>query len=153
MPAAPSIVPRERVYGAVAPPLSPSAESAARLAAQRARERQEAEAKAWEAGFKAAELTYGMGVYYDAIKPRPNRMAQICNEVAAKHGYPVDELFSERRSRPVVIARQEAMWRCKRETPFSLPSIGRFMGGRDHTTVMHGIRRHEERMAKEATAK
>ncbi|MDG1341034.1 MAG: helix-turn-helix domain-containing protein, partial [Paracoccaceae bacterium] len=40
--------------------------------------------------------------------------------------------------------RQIAMWLCKQMTSRSLPEIGRRFGGRDHTTVMHGVKRVEE---------
>ena len=36
------------------------------------------------------------------------------------------------------------MWLCKQMTSRSLPEIGRRFGGRDHTTVMHGVKRVEE---------
>jgi chromosomal replication initiator protein len=39
------------------------------------------------------------------------------------------------------------MWLAKRMTTRSLPEIGRRFGGRDHTTVMHGVRRIDELMA------
>jgi chromosomal replication initiator protein len=40
--------------------------------------------------------------------------------------------------------RQVAMWFCKQLTPRSLPEIGRKFGDRDHTTVMHAIRKIDE---------
>jgi chromosomal replication initiator protein len=40
--------------------------------------------------------------------------------------------------------RQTAMWLCKQLTTRSLPDIGRRFGGRDHTTVLHAVRRIEE---------
>jgi len=75
---------------------------------------------------------------------------RIAREVAAKHLVSMMDLLSPRRDREVVRARHEAFWRCKHETTMSLPEIGRRFGGRDHTTVLHGIRKHEERM-REAT--
>jgi chromosomal replication initiation ATPase DnaA len=43
-----------------------------------------------------------------------------------------------------VAARFEAMWRMARETGASLNQIGRQLGGRHHTTVLHGIRAYEK---------
>lgn len=81
--------------------------------------------------------------------PRAERitMREIIKQVAAKHGVTVTDIISERRPKPVVIARHEAMWRCKQETTNSLPAIGRAFGGRDHTTALAAIRKHEWRMA------
>lgn len=72
---------------------------------------------------------------------------QIAIEVGKKHDVTLSELLSPQRGQRVVIARHECFWRCKKETNLSLPQIGRRFGGRDHTTVLHGIRKHEERMA------
>lgn len=62
-----------------------------------------------------------------------------------------DELFSQRRTRNLVLPRQIAMYLAKVMTSRSYPEIGRRFGDRDHTTVLHSVRRMEERMAKDAT--
>jgi chromosomal replication initiator protein len=56
---------------------------------------------------------------------------------------PVD-LISARRARAVARPRQIAMYLAKRLTTRSLPEIGRKFGGRDHSTVIHAVRRIEE---------
>jgi len=53
-------------------------------------------------------------------------------------------MHSARRSRAVARPRQVAMYLAKQLTPRSLPEIGRKFGGRDHTTVMHAVRKVEE---------
>ena len=53
------------------------------------------------------------------------------------------DLISERRARAVARPRQVAMWIAKQITTRSLPDIGRRFGGRDHTTVLHAVRRIE----------
>jgi chromosomal replication initiator protein len=53
------------------------------------------------------------------------------------------DLISERRARAVARPRQVAMWLAKQITTRSLPDIGRRFGGRDHTTVLHAVRRIE----------
>src|SRR3546814_7587708 len=53
-------------------------------------------------------------------------------------------MVSARRAREVARPRQVAMYLAKRLTPRSLPEIGRRFGGRDHTTVMHAVKRIEE---------
>lgn len=70
----------------------------------------------------------------------------ILREVSEKHKVAMVDLLSSRRSQAYVIARQEAMYRMRHETSMTFPQIGRRMGGRDHTTVLYGIRKHAERM-------
>jgi chromosomal replication initiator protein len=53
------------------------------------------------------------------------------------------DLISERRNRSIARPRQAAMWLAKHLTTRSLPDIGRRFGGRDHTTVLHAVRRIE----------
>jgi chromosomal replication initiator protein len=54
------------------------------------------------------------------------------------------DLISERRNRAIARPRQAAMWLAKQLTTRSLPDIGRRFGGRDHTTVLHAVRRIEQ---------
>jgi chromosomal replication initiator protein len=54
------------------------------------------------------------------------------------------DMHSARRAREIARPRQVAMYLCKMLTPRSLPEIGKKFGGRDHTTVIHAIRRIEE---------
>jgi chromosomal replication initiation ATPase DnaA len=88
-----------------------------------------------------------------------NTMAAITAIVAARHGLTVEELREPGRSRYVAYPRQEAMWMMRQvktangEHRFSLPQIGRYLGGRDHTTVLHGVKAHEARaLAKQEAA-
>jgi chromosomal replication initiator protein len=60
------------------------------------------------------------------------------------------DLISERRARAVARPRQVAMWLAKQITTRSLPDIGRRFGGRDHTTVLHAVRRIESLKAEDA---
>ncbi len=66
-------------------------------------------------------------------------------KATAEHfGLKQADLISERRTRSVARPRQAAMWLAKQLTTRSLPDIGRRFGGRDHTTVLHAVRRIEE---------
>lgn len=56
----------------------------------------------------------------------------------------LDDMSSKRRARNVARPRQVAMYLCKKLTKRSLPDIGRRFGGRDHTTVMHAVKRIEQ---------
>lgn len=73
-------------------------------------------------------------------------LKRIVIECAEKHGVTYMAMLGKRRGRPVAWARQEAYWRCYNETGASFPEIGRAIGHRDHTTIITGKRRHEERM-------
>jgi len=76
----------------------------------------------------------------------------ILREVCLSHRIRRNELLSARRDAALVRARHEACWRMKNETSLSYPQIGRLLGGRDHTTILHGVRKHAERMAARASA-
>jgi len=72
-------------------------------------------------------------------------------KAAAEHyGMKQADLISERRNRAIARPRQAAMWLAKHLTTRSLPDIGRRFGGRDHTTVLHAVRRIEELKAGDA---
>lgn len=68
----------------------------------------------------------------------------IQKAVAEHFGLKQADLLSERRTRAVARPRQAAMYLAKQLTTRSLPDIGRRFGGRDHTTVLHAVRRIEE---------
>lgn len=68
---------------------------------------------------------------------------QIQKAVAEHYGLKQTDMISERRARAVARPRQAAMWIAKQITTRSLPDIGRRFGGRDHTTVLHAVRRIE----------
>ena len=53
-------------------------------------------------------------------------------------------MMGPKRARNVARPRQIAMYLSKQLTSRSLPEIGRRFGGRDHTTIMHGVRKIEE---------
>lgn len=75
--------------------------------------------------------------------PTPGRIAMrdVIRIVGEVYGVPVMCLRSSRRSAGIVRPRQEGMWLCRKFTLRSLPDIGRAFGGRDHTTVLHAIRK------------
>ena len=69
---------------------------------------------------------------------------EIIRKVADHYNLRMSDLLSARRSRSVARPRQVAMFLAKSLTSRSLPEIGRKFGGRDHTTVMHAVRKIEE---------
>ncbi|WP_022728429.1 chromosomal replication initiator protein DnaA [Fodinicurvata sediminis] len=69
---------------------------------------------------------------------------EIQKRVAEHYNVRVSDMSSARRARAVARPRQVAMYLAKQMTARSLPEIGRKFGGRDHTTVMHAVRKVEE---------
>ena len=76
--------------------------------------------------------------------PRRQTMAQIVAEVAGRHGLEVSDLRGECRLQEISWARQEAMAIMMAAGKSSV-QVGIFLGGRDHTTVLHGVKAHRIR--------
>ncbi len=74
-------------------------------------------------------------------EPRRIRIEDILRVVSRHYGVSRTDLLSERRHRSVVLPRQVGMYLAKQLTSRSLPEIGRRFGNRDHTTVLHAIRK------------
>ena len=68
------------------------------------------------------------------------RFHKIAEAVAADAQLPLTFLVGSSRSRHIARARWRVWWIARRATSLSLPVIGRLSGGRDHTTIMHGVR-------------
>jgi hypothetical protein len=79
--------------------------------------------------------------YIEGAGPAPVRIQDIQEIVCAAFGVKTNDLTSARRTANLVRPRQVAMYLAKTLTGRSLPEIGRRFGGRDHTTVLHGIRK------------
>lgn len=74
-------------------------------------------------------------------------MEDIENLVAQQYRLRVSDLRGQARPKPIVTARQVAMWLIKKNLPNkSLVEIGRQFGGRDHTTVMNALRRIDDQL-------
>ena len=69
---------------------------------------------------------------------------EIQRKVSEYYHIRMSDIVGPKRLRSYARPRQVAMYLCKKLTSRSLPEIGRRFGGRDHTTVMHGVRRIEE---------
>jgi len=78
-----------------------------------------------------------------AREPRRIRIEDIQRIVSKHYNVTKADLLSARRTRTIVRPRQIAMYLAKMMTPRSLPEIGRRFGGRDHTTVLHAVRKIE----------
>lgn len=78
----------------------------------------------------------------DIISPNVKRNITpqlIINVVAEHFGITYDDIISKRRNSELVIPRQICMYLCRKYTTESLQSIGKYLGKKDHTTVIHGI--------------
>ncbi|MEM7733412.1 MAG: chromosomal replication initiator protein DnaA [Pseudomonadota bacterium] len=69
---------------------------------------------------------------------------EIQRQVSDHYNIRLADMIGPKRVRSFARPRQVAMYLCKQMTRRSLPEIGRRFGGRDHTTVMHGVKRIEE---------
>ncbi|WP_455478809.1 chromosomal replication initiator protein DnaA [Bartonella sp. B10] len=84
-------------------------------------------------------------------EPKRIRIEEIQRAVARHYNVSKQDLLSNRRTRTVVKPRQVAMYLAKILTPRSLPEIGRRFGGRDHTTVLHAVRKIEDLVCDDQT--
>ena len=83
--------------------------------------------------------------------PKELQARQVQEAVAARLGLTVDELLSPSRTAPIARARQLAMFLTRELTDLSLPAIAHAFNRRDHTTVLHAIRRVERSALEDAT--
>ena len=95
---------------------------------------------------RAITLESTQEVLHDLLKASERRISieEIQKRVAEYFNIKLAEMSSARRSRQVARPRQVAMYLAKQLTSRSLPEIGRKFGGRDHTTVMHAVKKVEE---------
>ena len=76
---------------------------------------------------------------------------EIQKKVSQHFNIKMSDMSSARRSRTVARPRQVAMYLSKNLTSRSLPEIGRRFGNRDHTTVIHAVKKVEELRNKDAS--
>ena len=90
---------------------------------------------------------------HDILRANDRRVTieEIQKRVAEHYNIRLGEMYSARRSRAIARPRQVAMYLAKQLTPRSLPEIGRKFGGRDHTTVMHAVRKIDELRATDSS--
>ncbi len=90
-------------------------------------------------------------VLQDLLRSHDRRITidEIQRRVAEHYNIRLTDMHSARRARTVARPRQVAMFLSKQLTARSLPEIGRKFGGRDHTTVMHAVRKVEELMTED----
>lgn len=70
------------------------------------------------------------------VKPR-----EMIRAVANHYNLKINQLTGPKRDKPIVVPRQILMYLLRTELKTPLVEIGRFLGGRDHTTIMHGVKK------------
>ncbi len=95
--------------------------------------------------FHAAPITIdfarkSLGGYLQ-VEQKQTTCDAIQSGVARFFGVKVQDLKGPRRTKQVVVPRQIAMYLTRKHTGLSLPEIGKHFGGRDHTTVLHAVRK------------
>jgi chromosomal replication initiator protein len=95
---------------------------------------------------RALTLETTQDVLHDLLRANDRRVTieEIQKRVAEHFNIRLADMHSARRARAVARPRQVAMYLAKQLTSRSLPEIGRKFGGRDHTTVMHAVKKVEE---------
>lgn len=95
---------------------------------------------------REVSLAMTQEVLHDILRANDRRVTieEIQKKVAQHYNIRITEMHSAKRMRSVVRPRQVAMYLSKSLTAHSLPEIGRKFGGRDHTTVLHAVKKIEE---------
>jgi chromosomal replication initiation ATPase DnaA len=110
-------------------------------------------ARARETGALDAAVEDLLAAYDHKLGPDPSktlRIEDIKRAVCRRFGVSRVDLISSRRTWNIVHPRQMAMYLTKELTPWSLPAIGRQFGNRDHTTVLHAVRRVAAKVVRDA---
>ncbi len=87
-----------------------------------------------------------LGDLLTARQPRAITPAVILEATSKMFGIPIEEITGKKRQRPLVTARQVAMYVFREMTDLSYPAIAREFGGRDHTTVIHAVEKISAQM-------
>ena len=101
---------------------------------------------------RSLTLDSAQEVLQDVLRANNRRVTieEIQKRVAEHFNIRLGEMYSARRSRAIARPRQVALYLSKQLTARSLPEIGRQFGGRDHTTVMHAVKKIDELRANDS---
>ena len=102
---------------------------------------------------RSVTLETTQDVLHDLLRANDRRVTieEIQKRVAEHYNVRIADMHSARRARAIARPRQVAMYLSKHLTSRSLPEIGRKFGGRDHTTVMHAVRKIDELKSTDST--
>ncbi|MDO4491584.1 MAG: chromosomal replication initiator protein DnaA [Lachnospiraceae bacterium] len=90
----------------------------------------------------------------DIISPNEKKVVtpeSIINIVAEHFDISADEIKGDKRAKKIAYPRQIAMYLCREMTSANLQAIGMLMGGKDHTTILHGVKKIEDELRKSET--
>lgn len=93
-------------------------------------------------GKQKIDLSLAAEALKDIISPNEKRpiTAELIIDIVAEHyGVTIDELKSKKRDADIAFPRQVAMYLCRSMTDTPLKSIGILLGGKDHSTIKHGV--------------
>ena len=85
-----------------------------------------------------------------ALEQYADRKMLIVKECAKKHGVEVGDIFGPRKTAKILAARWEAIYRIKTTVKISHAALGKWMGGRDHTSIMYVMEQYEKKASHEA---
>ena len=103
----------------------------------------------WGANFKSVISPKKVKQLYKQLYNKLINVEFIQNIVANYFNLNINEMLSQRRSRSLARPRQIAMYLAKQYTTNSLPDIGRKFSNRDHTTVIHAVKKIDELIKKD----
>jgi chromosomal replication initiator protein len=86
-------------------------------------------------------------------KTRDITVEMIQKQVAEHFRIKVSELKSDKRIKTLVVPRQIAIYICRELTKASYPEIGEKFGGKDHSTIIHSVKKVEKQLAADAEFK
>ena len=93
-----------------------------------------------------------LGGLYPDLRPRRHTIREIQELACDAFGVSLEELLSPSRAARIAWARQVAMYLARELTDETLPAIGKAFGNRNHTTVIHAVRRTTDRIGKDPEA-
>lgn len=119
---------------------------------QEQREQQRREAAARKAERKEALRQAKLQRQEDAIRSALAQYADpkmlIVKDCARKHGVEVADIFGHRKTAKILASRWEAIYRIKTTVKISHAALGRWIGGRDHTSIMYVMEQYEKSLAR-----
>ena len=96
---------------------------------------------------KPIDIPLAVEALKDMVSPDDNRAVtpELIIDIVSEHfNISIDDLKGKKRNREIVLPRQIVMYLCRQMTDTSLKAIGAFLGGKDHASINHGIKKIEE---------